>query len=284
MNRDQWLKDRERMFKSPMQVGTDHSQVRAEPGQAGMSFVQQWSTGRFADVGIKKMSVRRTAEGTLEIASEEMKCSLLVRRDGRAVVYAKPADRAEVLKVYPTADVQAPLPDKDAECTADGLRVWQFQVRRRTPYTGDGGPYEVVVWHEQENPKAQTNGDHYNGGGTMVLRNGKRIWKGDQSGCEAAALFAVPGGVVLPLTCSEAEHGEFSSVLQVYRLSEDRVSKLAEVPVEANNSGDTDTYSYKASVEFRDADGNGVPDIIVTPTERRHVGREYPKQSRVINF
>jgi hypothetical protein len=52
----------------------------------------------------------------------------------------------------------------------------------------------------------------------------------------------------------------------------------------ANDSLYKDTYSYKASVEYRDVDGNGVPDIIVTPVERRQVGSKYLKEKQVINF
>ena len=44
------------------------------------------------------------------------------------------------------------------------------------------------------------------------------------------------------------------------------------------------SYAYRAKVEYRDTDHNGVPDIVVTPVERRNAGDEFPSETRILSF
>ncbi len=283
LNREAWLRDRERMFKAPMSVDADYTQVVTAQDSASVTFVQRWSAGRFADVGQKRMSLRRLG-GNLVIASEELLCSLMIRQKGRRVLYASATDAKAAHLAYPELEVQAlPLAGPQT-CQLDQLAVWTFKTRQRASGESEGQSYEVVVWDEQHNPKAETNYDINFGGGVLVSRDGSRIWSRDDSGCEAAPMLHVPRGLVLPLTCSTAYHGEESSTLNVFRIEGERVREVASVPVVANDTSGSDSYSYRAKVEYRDTNGDGVTDIVVTPTERRNVGGEYPKAAKVIQF
>ncbi len=97
-------------------------------------------------------------------------------------------------------------------------------------------------------------------------------------------MFKAGDGAVLPLSCGSDYHGEQEDSLFVYRLQGDDVSLIKSVPTDSNNSAAEDTYCYKAEVSYRDVDGNDVRDIVVTPVERRNVGKEYPKKTTVIHF
>jgi hypothetical protein len=44
------------------------------------------------------------------------------------------------------------------------------------------------------------------------------------------------------------------------------------------------TYAYRAKVEYKDVDGNGIPDIVVTPVKRKNVAKKYSKERKVIPF
>jgi hypothetical protein len=284
LSREQWLADRERMFKTAMSVEVDWSQAQEGAGSTTLTFVQYWSAGRFADAGSKRMVVRRGPDGGVLIEKEEMLCSLLVRRNGRPVLHAKPNDQADARIAVPEAEV-LPLPEEsEADCPLDHMTIWMFESRQSQTVTDGTDSYHFVAWDEKNNPKAQTNYEMNFGGGVFVLRNGKRIWKGDDGGCEADKMFVVPGGAVLPMFCAVDYHGSMVSGLHVYRLTGEKVTKVAEVPVQADDSAENDTYSYKAKVEYRDVDGNGVTDIVVTPVERRNVGRKYLSSRKVINF
>lgn len=282
LDRDGWLQDRERMFKAPVTIVVDRTEIETAPDQATATFVQRWSSGKFADAGRKRMRLRR-GESNLLITEEDMLCSWLVRQGGREVLYVKEDDRAAALAAYPRATPKL-QPAKVDACSPSSLGLWTFEERAHGSFPGEAGTYEVVSFSEENNPKATTNLEITAGGGVMLLRDGKRIWKTDQAGCKPAAMFAIPGGVVLPLTCSVAYHGEASSDLEVYRIAGDRVSHVGHVPVAADDSANADSYAYQANIEYRDTDGNGVLDIVVTPTLRRNVGREYPKTAKVIKF
>ena len=284
MNRSEWLADRQGMFKTPTLVSTDYTEAVESADGVKLTFVQYWSAGPFADIGNKSMVLRRSADGRPLIESEEMLCSLVARRNGRQVLHAKAQDQADAQIAVPGTVVESLPVESSADCPLDNMTVWTFEAAQSTTFSDGRGSYHFLTWGERNNPKAETNYDMNFGGGAMLLYNGKRIWKGDDGGCEADPMFAVPGGAVLPMVCTVDYHGSMASVLRVYRVKGSQVSKVTDVPVQADNSGDSDTYAYKATVEYRDVDGNGVTDIVVTPVERRNVGHKYLKSRKVIKF
>lgn len=84
-NRAGWLEDRQRMFRKSMSVSIDSLQITATSSEARAEFVQRWSSGRFEDVGPKRMLIVRGKTG-LEIAQEEMLQSTRVLPDGNMAV------------------------------------------------------------------------------------------------------------------------------------------------------------------------------------------------------
>ncbi len=74
LDRDAWLRDRERMFKKPMKVTAADLQVARAGGVARASFVQQWASGSYADRGRKEIDAV-TVGGALLIAREELLAS-----------------------------------------------------------------------------------------------------------------------------------------------------------------------------------------------------------------
>ena len=59
------------MFQKPMSVEARDVQIRATSTSAAIDFTQQWKSGKFEDVGPKRLLVVREA-GKLKIAQEEM--------------------------------------------------------------------------------------------------------------------------------------------------------------------------------------------------------------------
>jgi hypothetical protein len=70
-DRSGWLRDRARMFRSPMVVRV--SDVRIEAAQEGLMarFTQEFSTSTYRDIGTKEIVLRETEAG-LQIEREEM--------------------------------------------------------------------------------------------------------------------------------------------------------------------------------------------------------------------
>ena len=72
-----WLNDRQKMFQKPISVEAREPGFRASTASAEIEFKQQWSSGKFADSGPKRLLVVREGGG-LKIAQEEMLRSDLV--------------------------------------------------------------------------------------------------------------------------------------------------------------------------------------------------------------
>jgi hypothetical protein len=70
-DRASWLKDRERMFQKPIKVEARDVTFHATSASADIDFTQQWASGKFQDVGPKRLFVVREG-GALKIAQEEM--------------------------------------------------------------------------------------------------------------------------------------------------------------------------------------------------------------------
>jgi hypothetical protein len=69
--RDGWLADRERMFARPMTVEARDPVISSWPRSATVAFTQRWASGKFEDLGPKKLLVV-LEDGELRIAREEM--------------------------------------------------------------------------------------------------------------------------------------------------------------------------------------------------------------------
>lgn len=72
-----WLNDRKKMFQKPIRVEAREPSFRSSSASAEIEFKQQWSSGKFADSGPKRLLVVREG-GALKIAQEEMLRSELV--------------------------------------------------------------------------------------------------------------------------------------------------------------------------------------------------------------
>lgn len=76
-DRKGWLADRERMFKNPMVVSAADVKISSASASASIEFTQRWKSGKFEDVGPKRLLIVREEKG-LRIAQEEMLASQLV--------------------------------------------------------------------------------------------------------------------------------------------------------------------------------------------------------------
>jgi hypothetical protein len=76
-DRTGWLNDRQKMFQKPISVEAHEPSFRSSSASAEIEFKQQWSSGKFADSGPKRLLVVREG-GKLKIAQEEMMRSDLV--------------------------------------------------------------------------------------------------------------------------------------------------------------------------------------------------------------
>ena len=64
LDRGGWRRDRQRMFTRPMGVRADFVKDTRQRDTVEVAFVQRWSSGDYADRGIKKMSLERRAIAT----------------------------------------------------------------------------------------------------------------------------------------------------------------------------------------------------------------------------
>lgn len=78
---DDWLKDRQRMFKKKMKVAASEVKVQTNPSTAIVVFEQTWASGSYKDVGPKQLIIVKQKDG-LRIAREEMLESHIASGDG----------------------------------------------------------------------------------------------------------------------------------------------------------------------------------------------------------
>lgn len=78
-NRSGWLRDRKRMFRSPMQVQVGAPLIDLRVDHASVRFEQHWSSKDYKDRGPKELMIVRE-HGVLRIAREEMLNSELLAR------------------------------------------------------------------------------------------------------------------------------------------------------------------------------------------------------------
>jgi hypothetical protein len=70
-----WQADRQRMFARPMNVWMEDTQAKAVEGGVEVSFRQRWSSGRYTDVGTKRMRLVPKTDGRWLIVEEEQMTS-----------------------------------------------------------------------------------------------------------------------------------------------------------------------------------------------------------------
>jgi ketosteroid isomerase-like protein len=73
-----WLEDRMKMFEHPMKVSAENLRFEAKDGRLAVTFLQRFSSGKYADRGDKELQVVRQG-GELKIAREEMLFSEIAR-------------------------------------------------------------------------------------------------------------------------------------------------------------------------------------------------------------
>ena len=95
MDRAGWMADRKRMFRKPMAVAMSDIKLHLGAGSANVHFVQTWESGKYKDVGPKRLLLVRDKQGW-HIAQEEMLSSTRLAAH-------KPGD--DFLLVYQNAPV-----------------------------------------------------------------------------------------------------------------------------------------------------------------------------------
>jgi hypothetical protein len=85
LNRDGWLRDRQRMFKKPMKVAIDKLAIEARADGVHLTFQQTFESGSFGDVGEKELVVA-PADGRMKVVREEMRSSTRLPKALGAVV------------------------------------------------------------------------------------------------------------------------------------------------------------------------------------------------------
>lgn len=93
-DREGWLKDRGRMFESSMKVSLADTVIRSTPHLATATFEQTWQSGKFKDVGPKRLLIIRQ-DDELRIGNEEML---------RSEVVSSPKTSSDVMLVIDTDD------------------------------------------------------------------------------------------------------------------------------------------------------------------------------------
>lgn len=104
-----WKKERKRMFKRAMKVQLRKVEIAVSPSGAEVLFIQDWQSGKYHDVGPKKLLIRKTDAG-LRIAREEMLRSTLIGKDDDA---ALPLASSKLALVYEGALILDDAPDLD---------------------------------------------------------------------------------------------------------------------------------------------------------------------------
>jgi hypothetical protein len=192
-DRGGWMKDRERMFQKPMSVSVDQVQIAAGASSAVVTFTQTWASGRYKDVGPKRLLLIREA-GEPRISREEMLSSQMTPRPARRLDAFVPLYDGELLlAVDPQVELvgrtqlrsswtAAVSPVNPKSLPADVARLVGTKV---TIYGGDA-PCEATVgrvhvvarelpsdgtiqtWREEKTP-ASAIGDEILGSGGRVL-------------------------------------------------------------------------------------------------------------------
>jgi hypothetical protein len=140
LDRKGWLADRKKMFAKPMLVGARDVEVVLAPAKAVIRFTQEWSSGKYHDVGPKVIEVEDRA-GTLKISREEMLASKLVKPTttpaggpalyptiGKTTVVLTGEVEARWAKGAPTLH-SGSLPERDPSCDEDPPDYEQDQGR-----------------------------------------------------------------------------------------------------------------------------------------------------------
>jgi ketosteroid isomerase-like protein len=81
---DQWMVDRQKMFKQPIKVDATLIRVATKGDEATITFRQAWSSGTFKDEGSKALVAKKSGAwgGSLLIAREEMLDSTIGKKAG----------------------------------------------------------------------------------------------------------------------------------------------------------------------------------------------------------
>lgn len=128
-DRDGWLKDRERMFRRPMQVSA--AQIRYQATPPTLTFEQTWASGGYRDVGQKRMRLGEE-DGQVRITGEELLQSDL---------------RPEPLRPDEDALVRCLFPAYDAA----HRKLGKAQVQRVTSVAyGEGGKLALITLSDRE--------------------------------------------------------------------------------------------------------------------------------------
>jgi hypothetical protein len=284
MQLDEWLKDRERMFKTPMRVSIEGESVEPGMDTTAVSFRQTWSSGAFADVGKKAMTLRRNPDGKIVIVGEEMMCSLLVKKNGHPVLNGKAADRDVATRLYPDAEFLASPKSVDADCSPEKHEVWSINVSERKSFVSEGIRYDIVIWNESYNPEEGTTIGKVSGGGVLITRDAARLLVDDATNCQIERIFPNRKGFVLAVSSSESWRGYSETRLKVFQVADNAAYAVDSVTILDDDDAGQRTYAYRAKVEYKDVDGNGITDIVITPVKRKNVGKKYSKERKVIPF
>ncbi len=133
LDRKGWLKERKNMFKNPMLVATQDVEVTLGQGHASVRFTQEWSSGKYHDVGPKVIEAIADANA-LKISREELLISRIVKP-------AKPLDPDETLPVYPMIEDRVVISsDVDPDWAKGDPKLLDGSIPERDPSCDDDPP------------------------------------------------------------------------------------------------------------------------------------------------
>ena len=143
-----WLADRKIMFEKPMKVGASDVRITLSGATAHIQFQQAWSSGTYADTGLKQLLVASTPQG-LRVVREEMISSkvaaipahtslsnlVLADEDG-LVLETKPNDRWSKGDVRPGRNQLVATRAVDESVLPAELASWKGKSVRAVTKTG----------------------------------------------------------------------------------------------------------------------------------------------------
>jgi hypothetical protein len=106
----------------------------------------------------------------------------------------------------------------------------------------------------------------------------------DAPNCQIEQIFPNEKGFVLAVSCGGSWRDRAEASLGVFQVADKGVSTVDSVIILDNDDAGQGTYAYRAKVEYKDVDGNGITDIVITPVKRKNVGKKYQKEPKVIQF
>ena len=253
LDRAGWIADRERMFKSKMEVSAEAVEIEPRTAGALVRFRQTWASGRYKDTGTKELELVRE-DGALRIAREEMLDSrkdlgirgagLLVWAAGKPDETAAALETAERLSTALFVAVNFPRGfPTGLEGNVDGVRPGESVVA-----LGVCTPAELAAMYElfrALGPRVQVRETSWRprADGSSCPGFDKNAETGGGWGWDGRVGTATPRGATLTVAVLHRDDHELGDFAREY-------SENLFVAVLRKKDGTTEVQSFKGSGDF----------------------------------